>query len=231
MRKISLLLLAVALTTFNVPSFAQSRKPVSKKSAVTPKKQDESQRKDNLNRTDDQNRKQGLWFYEYEARMGEPHYYEYGSYLDDRKTGVWTKLDGEQQLMATETYARGELNGVAQYYENGRLTCIGHYRGIYSPNKYDSIWVTQAATYEDTLVAVATELGYTKHGIWRYYDAVTGQMTREEEYQVDDLISSKDFHPLSATDSVKVRSRNENLPHNKKGYARPPAGKSRSLIY
>ncbi len=132
------------------------------------------------------------------------------------KNGVWTKLDVEQQLMATETYSRGVLNGVAQYYENGRLICIGNYCGSFSPNKYDSIWVTKADTYEDTLVAVPTELGYTKYGQWRSYDATTGQLTREEEYQVDNLIYEKAVSSYHETDSIRIKQRNDNLPHNKK---------------
>ncbi len=225
MRKIIFLFFAATLAGCFV-AFAQKNK-----TAAPDKKQEEPKRKDNLNKTDAQQRKQGLWFYEYPARMGEPHYYEYGTYLDDQKTGVWTKLDGEQQLMATETYSRGVLNGTAQYYEDGRLTCIGNYRGLYSPNKYDSVWITKADTYIDTLVAVPTELGYTKHGVWRYYDAATGQLTREEEYQVDYLIHEKEFQHISKSDSARIKRRNDNLPHNKKTYAKPPAGKSRSLIY
>jgi hypothetical protein len=230
-KKISVLFFAATVAlSFSV--VAQNKKTlVGKKTAVPFKKQEEPKRKDNLNYTDARNLKQGLWFYEYEARMGEPRYYEYGNYQDDKKTGIWTRLDAEQRLMATETYTRGELNGVAQYYEEGRLVCVGNYRGIYSPNKYDSIWVTKAATYEDTLVAIPTEIGHTKHGKWRYYDAVTGHLTREEEYQVDNLIDQKDFQYFSPSDSLRIKKRNDNLPHNKKGYAKPPAGKSRSLIY
>lgn len=229
-KKISFLLFA-AIFSGCFAAEAQNKKAAEKKAPVTAKKQEEQKRKDNLNRTDAQNRKQGLWFYEYEARMGEPHYYEYGSYQDDQKTGVWTKLDAEQRLMSTETYSRGVLNGISQYYEEGRLICVGTYRGIYSPNKYESIWITKAETDVDTLVTIPTERGYTKHGKWRYYDAVTGQLTREEEYQVDYLISQQEFHHFSQTDSIRIKRRNDNLPHNKKVYAKPPTGKAKSLIY
>lgn len=229
--KIRFLMLVPAILVCNV-LYAQNKKAPARKTPAAGRQEAAPQKKkDNLNKKDATNRKQGLWFYEYEARMGEPHYYEYGSYQDDRKTGVWTKLDNEQRLMATETYSRGVLNGIAHYYEEGRLICVGTYRGIYSPNKYDSVWITNVNTYEDTLVAVPTEIGHTKHGLWRYYDAKTGQLTREEEYQVDYLISSKEFHHYSREDSLRIRKRNDNLPHNRKVYAKPPAGKSRSLIY
>lgn len=201
----------------------------SKKNARPPAKKEE--KKDNLNKTDASNRKQGLWFYRHEARMGEPLYYEYGNYRDDRKTGVWTKLDSEQQLQAIEHYYLGVLNGTAHYYEKGRLVCIGNYRGVYSANKHDSIWVTNPTTYEDTLVALPPETGSSRHGIWRYYDPETGQMTMEEEYQVDDLIYRKEFHHISKEDSIRIKRRNDNLPHNRKHYAKPPAGKGKSITY
>jgi len=221
-RKICFLILAAALSG-GAALFAQSRKD--EKPEHRP-----AQKKDNLNRTDVRNRKQGLWFYEHDARMGEPHYYEYGSYIDDKKSGVWTKLDTDQRLMSTETYSRGQLNGISQYYEDGRLVCVGNYRGLYADGRYDSIWVTNPETLEDSLVAVPTELGYTKHGLWRYYDAGTGQLTREEEYQVDNLIREQEFSHYTRSDSLAIRKRNDNLPHNKKASARPPAGKRKSLI-
>jgi len=190
-------------------AFAQNRK-----ATVKPARTEEQ--KDNLNKTDAQNRKQGLWFYKREARLGEPLYYEYGNYQNDRKTGLWTKLDAEQSLMATENYTRGVLNGTAQYYERGRLVCIGHYRGLNQDYKYDSVAVTDPITLIDSIVVVPTDIGYTKHGLWRYYDAATGQMTREEEYQVDNLIREKEFHHYSKSDSAAVQQRQEQFPHNKK---------------
>lgn len=214
---------AIALTG-GLAAFAQGRKE-------KPEHKPAEQKKDNLNRIDTRNRKQGLWFYDHEARMGESRYYEYGSYQDDKKMGVWTKLDADQRLLSTETFSRGQLNGVSQYYEGGRLVCVGNYRGLYAAGKYDSIWVTDPVTLEDNLVAVPTELGYTKHGVWRYYDPNTGQLTREEEYQVDNLIRQQEFSHYTHADSLVIKKRMDNLPHNKKVYARPPAGKGKSLTY
>jgi hypothetical protein len=204
-------------------AFAQNRKTANK-----PVK--EEKKKDNLNKTDDHDQKQGLWFYKHDARLGEPLYYEYGNYSDDKKTGIWTKLDAEQTLMSTENFSNGVLNGTSQYYEKGRLVCIGTYRGLNQTQKFDSIWVTNPATDLDTMVVVPTDMGYTKHGTWRYYDAVTGQMTKEEEYQVDNLIYEKEYHHISKTDSVMMKKREENFPHNKKRAASRPPGKYRSQI-
>jgi len=201
----------------------------SKKSGVKPAARHEEEKKDDLNRTDNLNRKQGLWFYKHEAAMGEPLTYEFGSYLNNKKEGVWTTLDANQQLVSTENFNKGVLNGASQYYDQGRLICIGNYRGLNQEKKIDSIWVTDPDTYNEHLVGIPTEQGYTRHGSWRYYDAITGQLTREEEYQVDDLIYRKEYHFISRTDSLKRVERSQRFLSQKK-YAQPPAGKGRSLI-
>lgn len=186
------------------------------------------QPKDNLNKVDSKNQKQGLWFFMHEARMGEPRHYEYGNYKDDKKTGIWTKLDNEQQLAATENYQNGVLNGTAQYYEEGHLSCIGNYRGLNQNQTYDSIWVTDPTTLIDSMVVLPTEIGHTKHGIWRYYNINTGHLMREEEYQVDYLIYEKDFRYISTEDSIKAQANTQKF-LNKKKHTKLPPGK-RSLI-
>lgn len=206
-------------------AFAQNRK-----SGTKPVKKEEEKKKDNLNKTDALDRKQGLWFFKHDARMGEPLYYEYGNYQDDKKTGIWTKLDAEQSLMATENYYHGVLNGTSQYYERGRLVCIGNYRGLNQTQKFESIPVTDPITGIDSIVVVPTEMGYTKHGTWRYYDEETGQMTKEEEYQVDNLIFKKEYHHVSKSDSLIIKKRIENFPHNKKKISKETSGKYRSQI-
>lgn len=225
LKKIITYIVFTATLTGCFVAFAQS-----KKTADKPVKKEEARKKDNLNKTDERNRKQGLWFYRHEARLGEPLYYEYGSYEDDKKTGVWTRLDAEQSLVSTENFNHGVLNGTSQYYDQGRLVCIGNYRGLNQTQKVDSIWVTNPETDLDTLVVVPTESGYTKHGIWRYYDAVTGQMVREEEYQVDNLIYEKEFNHISKADSLDMKKKEAAFPHNKKKANAKPGGKYRSQI-
>lgn len=187
-----------------------------KKKEARPVKKEVKEKEDSLNKTDGDNRKQGTWFYKHEARMGEPEYSEFGNYKDDMKTGLWYKVDKEGVILATENYLRNALNGTAQYYDKGRLICIGTYRGLNPDNKYDSIWIKDIDTYEDRVVVVSSEKGTMKHGIWRYYDAVSGHMIREEEYQVDDLVFKKDFEVRAKMDSTQLKKIDANMPHNKK---------------
>ncbi|HTO14179.1 MAG TPA: hypothetical protein VLZ83_00285 [Edaphocola sp.] len=151
---------------------------------------------DNLNKSDSKNRKQGMWFYNRASQFGDPSYYEFGAYKDDMKTGLWYKLSKDQELISIENYKFNVLDGTAQYYENGKLTTIGNYRGIYTSNKYDTVLVIDPMTTEATYVVVAAEKGYTKHGLWRYYNPISGQLTMEREYQVDILLKEKKFKQL-----------------------------------
>ena len=185
---------------------------------------------DNLNKRDNKGHKQGLWFYKHDARMGEPLTYEYGQYIDDKKEGNWTTLDALQRLSAIENYHLGVLDGTSQYYESGRLVCIGNYRGLDQSKEYETIAVTDPDTYIDTMVTIRTDIGATKHGMWRYYDAITGQMTREQEYQIDYLIYEKTFRNTAAADSVRNVKRVNTYISDKKNYYKPPAGKNKSLI-
>lgn len=156
-------------------------------------KETKSAADENLNKKDKQNRKQGMWFYNVPGQFGDPPYMEFGAYKDDQKTGLWYKLSKEQQLISIENYKQNVLDGQSQYFDNGKLYCIGHYRGIYSKYAYDSFLVVNPLTLEDTLVVTPSEQGYTKHGNWRYYNPVTGHLVREAEYQVDILLKETNF--------------------------------------
>ncbi len=186
---------------------------------------------EDLNQRDAQARKQGVWFTKVAPRMGEPGYMTFGTYKDDQKEGSWYTMDEEGRLVSIEHFLQGILNGEAQYYERGRLACVGHYRGFDPNHKIDSVWVKDPITYLDTLVAIENYHGALKHGLWRYYDVQSGRLIKEEEYQVDDLISKKEFDLSPATDSTWIQKRNEVLPHKKKTLFQPPAGKRRAYGY
>jgi hypothetical protein len=83
--------------------------------------------------------------------------------------------------------------------------------------------VTDPVTKYQKLVLVPTEQGTVRHGLWRYYDSETGQLIKEERYQVDELISSKSFHPQAQSDSTFTPLMPAHLPINKNNKkARPP---------
>src|SRR5690606_20320986 len=135
-----------------------------------------------LNQRDAQNRKQGTWFIRQAAHRGEPAYVTFGNYLDDKKQGAWYRLNGEGQLESVLNYEAGLLHGTSKFYEDGRLVTVGNFRSLDTSKQIDSVWVTDPVTLLETQVAVPTEKGTVKHGPWRYYDPLSGQLIREEQY-------------------------------------------------
>lgn len=183
-----------------------------------------------VNRMDAQGKKHGTWLIRQEARMGEPAYSEFGSYSHGRKAGLWYKMDADGALMAIENFRNNTLDGEVKYFENGRLSSIGHYRGLNQNKTVDTIMVEHPITGDQSLVAVQTDRGSLRHGLWRFYDPESGRMIREEEYQVDNLIFSRDFK-MTREDSLYYYNRAARLPHNRKGKpVKAPPGKNISYI-
>ncbi len=144
-----------------------------------------------INKTDTKGNKNGMWLLTQPARMGEPSQTEFGTYEHGNKAGLWYKLDGEGELLAVETYKNNVLDGEAKYYENGRLNCIGYYRGLNPKYEYDTVFVTDPVTHNEITRFVPTEKGTMRHGTWRFYDTDNGRLIREEDYQVDQLVFAK----------------------------------------
>ena len=154
--------------------------------------------KSTLNKTDHKGRKNGLWLFHLNGSLGEYAYYQFGHYDHGRKTGIWYKVDANGDMMAAEQYKNNALDGEVKYYEEGKLYCVGHYRGLNPDNEFDTIYVEHPITGEMIKRIVSTDRGTLRHGMWRYYDPETGKLLREEEYQVDDLIYRKNFNNASA---------------------------------
>jgi len=141
----------------------------------------------------DQDGRQGLWYIDEKETRGEAGYIAFGQYLNNKKQGLWYRMDHLGRLVFIRNYSNGVLDGVSQFYQQGHLVCIGHYRGLNPKYALDSFWVVNPLTGEDTLITVASEKRTVKHGLWRYYDAATGQLTAEEKYQVGYLLYRKEF--------------------------------------
>jgi antitoxin component YwqK of YwqJK toxin-antitoxin module len=185
--------------------------------------------KSNINKMDAEGKPHGTWMVAEDARMGEEAYIAFGNFEHGRKTGPWYKLTNDRQLLAMENYRDNLLDGEVKYYENGRMICLGHYRSIDASHGIDSIVVTNPVTGAETLQALPKDKSTMRHGIWRFYDAESGRLLREEDYQVDEMVFFREF-PMSKEDSVYYSKRNEKLPHKKGGYYKPPAAKQTSYI-
>ena len=185
--------------------------------------------KTTLNQTDKKGRREGMWLIQQPERMGEDAYAEFGNYIAGQKFGVWYRMTPLEEIIAIEHYNRNVLDGEVQYYEQGRLVCIGHYLGLNPDQDYDTIFVTDPITQNEKMVRIATDRGTLKHGTWRYYDAATGRLAKEEEWSADELVDRKEF-TISQFDSAYYQRRLKLMPHNQKHIYKPPPGK-RSLTH
>ena len=179
------------------------------------------------NARDAKGKPHGFWYQAHEARMSDPAYTDFGSYSHGRKTGTWYTLDEEGNVAAIEAFRYNTLHGPCKYFEKGRLWITGNYRGLNPDQPFDTILVVDPVTGAEKDVVVATERGSLKHGYWRYYDTETGRLLRQEDYQIDSLLSIKNFG-MAPEDSAFYRQRTARLPHNlplPAGSRNPPKGR------
>jgi len=175
-----------------------------------------------INKRDAMGKLHGIWYTETAARMGEPAEQIFGRYDHGLKMGLWYKSDEMGNISAIENYKYNVLDGEVKYFEHGKLTCIGHYRGLNPMVTLDTVYITHPETGLEYSVVVPTERGTVRHGKWRFYDEMSGRLLREEEYQIDNLIYKKDF-AMSSADSAYYQKRIQMLPHNKN--TMPPVSK------
>ncbi|RYD59004.1 MAG: hypothetical protein EOP56_01885 [Sphingobacteriales bacterium] len=184
----------------------------------------------NINNLDAQGKKHGMWIVKEGARMGEAGYSELGSYNHGRKFGQWYKMNSDGEVVAIEHFRNNTLHGEVKYFEGGKLTSIGHYWGLNQDRTIDTIMVEHPITGDQSLVAVSSDRGSVRHGSWRFYDPESGRLVKEEQYQVDDLITSRDF-TMTHRDSLYYYHRAARLPHNqKKPPVKAPRGKNVSYL-
>jgi len=157
------------------------------------------------NKVDSKGVRIGFWWIVNKERMGEDAYTEFGHYDHGSKTGRWYKMDGQNDLISIESYKDDILNGEARYFEKGKLTCIGHYRGINHYSLYDTIVVVDPVNGSEHQRALLAEKGTQRHGSWKYYDPQTGRLLKEEEYQVDNLIYKKEYAAAKIDSTVYFR--------------------------
>lgn len=177
-----------------------------------------------INQYDADGKKNGMWHTSHPEGKGEIAYVEFGNYYHGRKAGLWYKLDDEDQLIAIENYKNNAKDGEAKYYEKGNLICIGHFRGLNPDQLFDTIMVIDPQTGYDVPRVISSDRGSLKHGKWTYFDEVNGRIIKIDDYQVDNLIASKEY-PLSKADSIYYANRNKNLPHVKGTKYTPPKNK------
>lgn len=214
MNRVLGILLLLALTSVSQALFAQS--------------EDSKE----INRTDPNGKRDGLWYFSEGGMRGEPSTNTFGNYDHGEKTGTWYVSSDRGDMISIENFRHNVRDGEAQYFENGRLTALGHFRGLNPNVPMDTFMLTDVITGEEKLMITPTERGSVRHGTWRFYDELSGRLIKEEQYQMDQLISSHEFR-FSAGDSAYYEQRNRSLPHNGGKYhgrVATPKNPTKSLI-
>jgi len=165
-----------------------------------------------VNQYDEHGKAHGLWYTFTDANKGEPAEAILGTYEHGNKTGLWYVSDGIGNIRSIETFRHNVRDGEVKYFENGQMTCVGHYRGLNPKLAFDTVLIVDPITGDEKLVSIPTERGSVRHGRWRFYDEISGRLIREEEYQIDELVYKVDF-AMSSADSSYIQTRNKFLPH------------------
>jgi len=131
------------------------------------------------NKVDDQQRKQGEWQEEMPEVRGEPGYSWEGTYVDNLKEGIWKKYALSGNIIAEETYKRGQLNGYSRYfYPNGKLSAEGAFVALDINGEVDNFRIIDPISGEERFEEVKRSGSSERHGLWKVYDD-EGQMTKE----------------------------------------------------
>lgn len=176
-----------------------------------------------LNKLDAKGKRTGTWWISTPAVRGEPARGELGNYDQGEKVGKWYAIDNEGEIVSVETFKYDMRDGEVRYYTKGVLYCSGMYKLFTQGTDVDSIIVYDPGKDEEYLVGLKPETYSMRHGMWRFYDEISGKLLREEEYQADNLIYKNVI--VSPSDSVANKKHVEALPHNKGKYKKRNAPK------
>jgi hypothetical protein len=145
---------------------------------------------DTINRIDKKNYKQGKFVIRTEELRGEPGFEEEGVYKDDMKEGIWRRYTLIGDPVGFETYLHGGKHGLQQYYSPlGELVREENWRGYNPDSPYDTIPVYGTGSNEILDYKIVKAQQYSvKHGIWKYFETVTGRLMKSEEWDRNVLV-------------------------------------------
>jgi len=173
---------------------------------------------DTLNCVDKKDQRQGRWVNHVDELRGEPGYEEEGLYIDNRKEGTWRIYSLQGDLTGVEFYKWGNKDGVCQYFGmNGTLLREESWKALNPEKLYDTI-VVEDPDHPDhyNTVIVKNEGVGIKNGTWKFYDPMTGMVTRTETYTLGKLENPGKTASASTGPSKAVAKPKEVLDFEKK---------------
>lgn len=198
-------ILIVFLLAFTVTSFAQW------------KDYKLTSRGDTLNRVDKIGRKWGPWKHHYDNVRGEPGYEEEGWYEKDRKEGEWRLYSLMGDLVGIEYYKWGLKDSICRYFtKDGALRLEQSWRAMNPDKEYDTLEIEDPDKFDTyRTVIVKNEGAAIKHGVWKYYDPVSGRVIRSELYTLGKLEQEAKSAPVT-TEKKPVAKPKEVIEFEKK---------------
>lgn len=169
---------------------------------------------DTINRTNAKGVPYGIWNVYHESRFGNDSYFEVGEYQNGRQHGPWRTYTKGGTMTKETNYYNGFRNGEITFYERGQLVCRGNYKALRTDVAYDTILVENPTDNSLKEKIVPTSLGSVRHGFWTYYKPPFNKIIKIEEYQVDELVYSREYE--NEADSLAIQKRLDIFPHNSK---------------
>ena len=173
---------------------------------------------DTLNCVDQKDRKQGRWVNHFDELRGEPGFEEEGRFVDGRKEGTWRIYSLQGDLIGVEFYKWGYKDGVCQYFGmNGSLLREESWKALNPDKLYDTIAVEDPdhPDHYHTVVIKNEGVGI-KNGTWKYYDPMTGMVSRTENYTLGKLENQPNTASATSAPSKAVAKPKEVLEFEKK---------------
>ena len=155
-----------------------------------------------------------MWNIYHESYYGDDSYYEVGTFVENKKHGVWRTFSKNGMILKEEHFFNNYLCGERKFYSNGRLTCVGQFLALRTDVAYDTISIEEPVTGNWIEKIVPTSLGSVRHGFWKYYKPPFNELRRIEEYQLDELIYEQDY--TTQSDSLQFEQRLAKYPHKSK---------------
>jgi antitoxin component YwqK of YwqJK toxin-antitoxin module len=160
---------------------------------------------DTINCVDKKNLKQGKWVNHVDEVRGEPGFEEEGEYKDNRKEGMWRVFSLQGDLTGIENYKWDNKDGLNQYFSStGALIREEAWKAMNPDKQYDTLEIEDIDHLEHYKTVIVKNEGIAiKHGTWKYYDPVSGMITKQETYSVGKLETPKTNQSVAVNDSTK----------------------------
>lgn len=196
-------------------------------------------KRDTINCTDKNGLKQGRWKVEVPPIRGERGYEEEGQFINSKKEGTWRRFNLMGDMIAIENYRWGLKDGTSKYFTMTGLEREEGWRAMNPARQFDTVDVQDVndpTKVEQVIVKVTGNA--LKHGRWRFYDPVTGQIIRTENWFLDQFVepgkepgnSEKTVKRADSTSVKKDSASVKNKPKEVLDFEKKNSGRKKTKI-